>query len=194
MQRRRLLGGLAIGTGGLFAGYRHLSGPRYPSVDVRDVTDASPYGYSFDVEVLEEFSRSSPARLEITLRNETDRERTLDLGHSPPFSRVSPREDDLPVALIPEQSDAVTAGSPPESGDAFPPEEPVDGCWRLRESPRVWPRGTERTLAPSEAISRSYALYDGPNGLRCLPSGTHRFEVPDYFGDDEPAGFTVRIE
>lgn len=207
MRRRDVLAtaGSALGVG--LAGCSALEARtvgRYPDVSVVDTTDASPHGFEFDVAVLSSFSESSPARLEISLWNVSDREQSLTIGQRPPYSGMGP-EDESAMVLLADDPQGVSSGS--RRGEDVPdacsveddeavarPDEPIDGCWRLCSGFVVTQPAFTVRLAPDEQIAEQYSLYASPSGFQCLPAGTYRFEESNYFPDGSSVAFALEIQ
>lgn len=145
----------------------------------------TPEELGFWVEVRDDFTDASPARLEISLWNAGDRVLTVLDGpeHAVPFV-----DDDYAgvdesgqatLLLVPDDANfrVDPADAPADSIHAFLPEAPADGCWHV---PFDWPAaragGTAVLhavpLEPGQLRSHGYRLYFIDD---CAP-GTYRFE------------------
>lgn len=213
MRRRKLLAALATTGAAATGGCSRIRAftDLEPTIRVEDVTDAAPHGFSFDVELVSQLDETSPPGLRISVENQSDEPQTFLFREGLPFAEVFPGNTDSHVLLIPEDPDYLFVwgdGSNASLADLedAPPDERVDGCWRLRHSIFEYYNGSALTfsedqeigpaeeLSPGESRTGRYSLYSSNNTRDCFRKGSYRFESSNYFGERSPAGFTVQID
>lgn len=115
-----------------------------------------------------------PGRLWMALRNETDRERVLGFGPTPPFSGYRGRS---PTSFGPDPL-LVPADDRGYAQPEIVPDEPgADGCWRVDAVFVSSNVRTELALGPGEAVVGEYAFLFGHDTNGCLPEHqVYRFE------------------
>lgn len=145
----------------------------------------TPADFEFDVSVRRGFTAAGPARLEVGFRNVGDRLLTGagGLQHVLPFvdddyGGLSPGGT-LELFLVPDETDLVVgpADRPPRPVEAYLPDRPTDGCWRL---PFDWPAAwTTRpavvhtvSVRPGRGVRHGYTLYH----IDDCTAGTYGFE------------------
>lgn len=145
----------------------------------------SPADLGFWVDVRDDFTDASPARLDISLWNAGPRVLTVLDGpeHAVPFvddDYAGVDESGHPtLLLVPDDAGLQVdpADGPADRIDAYLPEAPTDGCWRV---PFDWPAARAGATAvlhavplePGQLRSHGYGLYFIDE---CSP-GTYRFE------------------
>lgn len=168
----------------------------YPVVSVTGDPVPSDRKISITVEVIEQFSPSSPAVLLIEFTNEAQTKREFEFGAVPPLGPFDGRSDAGNwLHAIPNDENAGAGPYP-----AVIPQSPIEGCWKLADTyatdlfGRLWP-------ADSGATTRmTYAVLDEPDTEDCLPAGEYRME--DEWGERYPGdesvkyswGFTVELQ
>lgn len=168
----------------------------FPVVSVTGDPVPSDRQVSITVEVVEQFSPSSPAELEVKFTNEAQTKREFDFDSVSPFGPIVGRSDTGDRIHVVPNDDETGAGPYP----AVIPQSPIDGCWKLVDTYHtdlfglLWP-------ANSGATTRmTYAVLDDPDTEDCLPAGEYRFE--DEWGERSPDdgfldyswGFTVELQ
>lgn len=169
--------------GGCTRGIGSTGRVRTPDVSIESDPVDPRFDLSVDVNTEQEFSKSEPAQIEISLTNTGTKPQDFIFGVSPPFSEFSP-EGQSHVLLLPENH--------PSSGTV--PEEPIDGCWQTDGSVTKTHAMLGRTVEPNAAIRESYTLIGSQGNETCLPSGEYRFVSDEYLGLDWSWGFIVTIE
>ncbi|WP_435360599.1 hypothetical protein [Haloarchaeobius sp. DFWS5] len=151
---------------------------RTPTVSVAGDSLPAELQVGVTVEVVEQCSEQSPARLEIRVVNEGDETRRFEFDHIEPFTAMGDGEPgDHLVHVVPDPDDE---NSRADYYEQFLPERPVDGCWRLQ---RLYARPLTQIaarLTPNDAVSRTYLVVADPSAEDCLPSGTYRFDVDSH--------------
>lgn len=168
----------------------------FPSVRVTGDPAPTDHQVNITVEVVEQFTDHSPARLRIEFANEAPDKREILFHTIAPFDALVGRTD------AGEKVHAIPNNDNPDSNlySSDIPRSPVDGCWRL-DSPNgsegfgiLWPAEPEATTA------MTYSVLSEPDATDCLPAGEYRFE--DEWGellpDDEDVwhswGFTAELQ
>lgn len=144
-----------------------------------------PGALQFRVEILAGFTETSPARLEISIRNQGESLVTALDGHEYVFPFVDDDyigidwTGDPELLLVPDEPKVRVApdDAEPNTMDAFLPDAPTAGCWSV---PFEWPgdRAPQPTmlhavpLPPGETRRHRYTLYF----LDECSSGTFTFE------------------
>lgn len=168
----------------------------YPLVSVTGTTVPSDRQVSITVEVVKQFSSSSPAELRIEFTNEAHSKREFDFSSVAPFEAMVGYSDaGHRIHAIPNDDEAGAGPYP-----AVIPQSPIEGCWKLADTydtetfGLLWP-------ADSGATTRmTYSLLDDLDTEDCLPGGEFRFEGEwgERFTDDESVnyswGFTVALQ
>lgn len=168
----------------------------YPTVSVAGDPVPSDRGVRIEVEVIEQFTASSPAELRIEFGNEAPDEREFDFDTVAPFGPLVGHSDaGGRIHAIPNDD---SAGAGPYA--AVVPRSPIDGCWKLADPyptgffGRLWP------AAPGATTAMTYAVLDDPEADDCLPAGEYRFEGewgergPDDQSVARSWGFTAELQ
>lgn len=167
----------------------------YPVVTVAGDPVPSDWRANITVEVIEQFTERSPARLQIVFSNEAPTAREFLFDTVAPFDALVGRaEDGKQLHAIPDDN--------PGAGHyaAMIPRSPVDGCWKLPSSYGREGFGLRWPAKPGATTAMTYAVLDEPETTDCLPPGEYRFE--DEWGellpDDEDVwhswGFTAELQ
>lgn len=132
-------------------------------------------GLSASVELVRQYSREKPARLQVSLTNRSDIPREITFGPSLPFSSLrGEQEDGVAVALlVPDDQTHVHVEHTGNSNSQ--PAEPVDGCWRIKGVARNSIAQYER-LDSGESVTEVYSIFASTENEGCLPAGAYRFE------------------
>lgn len=151
-----------------------------------------------EIEQTQEISATTPGRIEITLTNTADHERTFEFGPVPPFTPPIGKNEGATatLVLVPDSRTHVVPKTPSRTGDSFVPENPTDGCWRAKTQMGRESVSERRTLDPNERIREQYTLLATPkehSDDSCMPPGEYRFVQQGYFDDGAFWGFTVEI-
>lgn len=145
---------------------------------------ASPPGdgsVTFDATVIESFDDTHPARLRLTVTNQTD-DLLLSLGVrrgiDGPFTAIrgSRRDDGRELLLFYRGRDLDRYALCADSSETPIPEERVDGCWQPRCTRGLEILSTHGNvgLGPEKSLSGEYTLLDGFDD-GCLGAGTYEF-------------------
>lgn len=180
MHRRSLLAMLAgaavTGTG---CSTSTPGGPATTTASPTDDEDGAPTrspipagAVSFGARVTRQATPDHPPTVELSLTNVADVALDLEFGYVVPFGGLRAESGPGALELVPETQ---REGLYTEGGDSpIAPEERRQGCWRLPEWV-LWPdAATRRSLEPGQAVSETYAVYNGP-GTSCFPTGEYRF-------------------
>ncbi|WP_336359380.1 hypothetical protein [Haladaptatus sp. ZSTT2] len=122
---------------------------------------------SITVEVVDQFSVQTPARIQITFQNTSERSREFLLGPDVPFG---------PLTGTSEIGAQLHAISDTRYYDSIMPPQPLDGCWKLAGEYGIPDRGVIWQANPHEEQTQTYVLLNEPKNERCLSSGVYRFE------------------
>lgn len=166
----------------------------FPTVTATGDAVPSDRQVKIDVSVEEQFTESSPARLQIRFGNHAATARRFLFGHVPPFSPLAAGDGVARIHVLP-----VGGRYDGLYYDAIP-DRPVDGCWTLRDTYDVLESGTIWSAEPGEVISMEYVVLDDSRSTECLSPGTYRFE--DSWGEQHESradshyvwGFTLDLE
>lgn len=168
---------------------------RTPEIDVT-VEPIDHEAVGFAVDVVRQFSPDHPAALDLTLSNESDRERTFSLGEVAPFSRLGSRSNPEggSLTLIPDgrSSEQATETASRYSG-AIPDTPDQSGCWRVSDVMVVGAVARAYALAPDETLCGSYAVLAGRESEACLPSGRYEFKDTVTVGSPGPDASDVSL-
>lgn len=139
------------------------------------------------VEILESAVTDERAgKLELSLTNESDRQRTLAYEPCPPADEHTASRVDGDANLVLLRSD---------EQDFDPASEE---CWRLSEMDFFVgePCGpAELAVDADETLTRTYELWDHPKNERCMPPGEYRFGETYRIGRREfEWWFVVRVD
>lgn len=155
--RRTILrgSGLALATG--LAG---CAGGPFGSTDssAESTPEPKPAGVTFSGAVRRQSSEDDPARVEITIANESDA--PIDLGFGPAlYAGFQSRVNDLRLRPVADVGD-------------FPDPSYEDGCWTMPSETVSQARETEfRTLDPGGEYTERYDLFTIAGAGDCLPDG-----------------------
>ena len=121
------------------------------------------------VELVEQFSWTTPAQVRITLTNQAPSEARFLFGAYPPFHAMKCRH---------ENSSALAYCLPvgKRVNETLVPEQPTEGCWELASAFEIADRGLIWQAQPGEATSRDYVVVADPANDPCLPAGEYRCE------------------
>lgn len=168
----------------------------YPIVSAAGDPVPSDRQVSITVEVVKQFSSSSPAELRIEFTNDAQSKREFDFGSVAPFeAMVGDSDSGHQIHAIPNDDEAGAGPYP-----AVVPQSPIEGCWKLADTydtetfGLLWPADSEATT------TMTYALLDYLDTENCLLEGEYRFdgEWGERFPDDEWVayswGFTVELQ
>lgn len=212
LTRRRALAGAgsalcATTAGCLFADGSDAPGstesdPRFPEVALRADPRASDTA-AYDAELLQGFTASHPATVEVSFRNKTDRARTFPFGPSPPFSGLvgtPPDRDDEHLVLVPDRSfghaDFYDTEEPHGRLDVpseVVPAEPTDDCWRALGLIENEPVQTTRTIEAGATLSNTYTVLASAEA-GCFEAPRYCFQSNSLFGDRGKWGFELVLE
>lgn len=161
---------------------------------------------SFDVTVVDDFAPEHPARLEVAFGNAAGAA-LVGTGDQPfvvPFADEDYAgewpDGSLALFVLPDESplrlEPADAGRGPV--EAFLPDAPTDGCWRL---PFDWPgaRGSSflvhyvYRLAPGETLRHGYTLYWIDDCAAGTVAFERRFDLR-FVGDEGRPGPTAAVE
>lgn len=122
--------------------------------------------FPFEAKVLAQATEESPARLELSLTNDT--ERTVELGFQPrpPFGGVVGENDDGAELVIVPDNDTVSPGGATWTGE----------CWVWEGEVLVIAFLDWRTAEPGTAFTERYSMYghhDGDGDGGCAADGTY---------------------
>ena len=146
---------------------------RFPDVAVTGDEMPPEQQVRITVEVVEQFSEQTPARLQIQFRNEAATPRSFLFGPDPPFgslrgnSRNGSRLHVLP---------ADAARSSTGRFAHVIPSRPVEECWQLADRYDRIDRGVLWNADPRETTSMTYVVLDDLDTDDCLSAGVYRFE------------------
>jgi len=135
----------------------------YPGISI-ETDDNTREDVEFTATVLRGFDDDAPARIRIAFENAGDERQSFPFGYVKPFYGLESKRKggDEELFLDPGYW-------------RMTPEEPVDGCWKLGDSPHlVNDAAREAELDPGEALTNEYDVYAGPDD--CLAAGEYRFE------------------
>lgn len=204
MNRREFLvtGGLVTGLSGCLDQLPSTSEPgmssTFPSVTARPDEVQPSRDARIDVEVIRQFSTTSPAWLRVAYTNEASVEREVVYATTVPFPPHPGQkvDGDGKLSLVPDVRENVQPHPRPPSPapDPFVPTGPTDGCWRATASVSGNDIGLIKTLAPDETITGRYIVLAHRESDTCLAPGTYRFEDANYFGRSHPWGFDLELE
>lgn len=128
---------------------------------------------SITVEVVEQFSERTPARVQIPFQNEATTARTFLFGPEPLFGPLGGDSSSGDRShIIPAEGD----GSFAERYANVVPPHPIEGCWRLADWYDLIDRGILWTADPDAVNAMTYVVLDDPNTDECLTAGTYRIE------------------
>ena len=140
--------------------------------EVDDSPEGVPVGLA--VKVTEPVATSNrPARVQISLENNANSERTFSFGYSPPFSEIRSQNSDESILLL--------------DSDMFQNEDGTyersrSDCWRppIQEDEEIVPPDILRgvSLAPEEQVVREALIWGDyqNNDSQCVPTGRFSFE------------------
>lgn len=169
----------------------------YPTVAVTGDQVPDDWHVNLTVEVVEQFTDHSPARLRIEFTNEASNTREFLFDTNAPFDALVGRTDDgEKVHAVPNNDDSPDAN--PYS--SVIPRSPDDGCWKLTSSYGSEGFGLRWPAESGATTVMSYSVLGDPEATECLPPGKYRFE--DEWGellpDDEDIwhswGFTAELQ
>lgn len=160
-------------------------GEGFPSVRVE--ADDSDHEYArIAVKIIRQFDETAPARLRITFTNVSSEQREFEFGPTQPFSEIHGSHKNQQNELVLYPDDEWGADYYGEF-----PDGPSNGCWQFPKKRVGVPQvPTTKELAPCEAVSMEYDLYDYANET-CLVEGEYRFEEGDLGEDGVEWGFSV---
>ncbi|WP_188877076.1 hypothetical protein [Halarchaeum grantii] len=204
--RRRYLA--AAGASAL-AGLAGCSGPDTtstsptegePATDTSSTTGTSGTAPStdaarFEANLVRDLTDDHPPRFSATLTNVSDEPFTLTCGFAPPLSVTMMRaaKGDAELFCYPVDGDArqhvhgVETDRTNASTTSLPPENRIDGCWRVTGSFAVNAIAFTRTLAPGESANVAYDAYTLGRDA-CFPDGDYRATTEASASAGETAG------
>lgn len=169
----------------------------FPTITLTGDTLPSDPQVSISVEVVEQFTEHSPARLQIRFTNEAPTAREFLFGSVPPFGPLVCDSDSAgTLHVIPDDDTVLPAGL---YADVIP-HRPVDECWQLTGQYTIVDRGILWPADSGATTATTYAVLNDPEVSDCLPSGEYRFEYEwgERYADDEDEwyswGFTLVLE
>lgn len=139
---------------------------------------------SVDVTATQDVTASHPAVLEIAVTNTADAERTWQFGAIVPWSSLYGEQGDGKRTVL------LAPGG--EENKVVPDAPQKDACWRATDGIATVQVVKEKTFAPGETKSATYAFLAGPES-DCLVPGTYRFEDNNFLGETK-WGFEVTLE
>lgn len=152
----------------------------YPAVSVTGDPVPSDREVRIGVEVIGQFTESSPAELRLESSNEAPTKREFDFNTVAPFGPLVGHSDTGGrIHAIPSDD---SAGAGPYT--AVVPRSPIDGCWKLADRYPTDYFGLLWPAAPGATTAMTYAVLDDPEADDCLPAGEYRFE--DEWGERHP--------
>lgn len=206
MDRRQLLGAVGGGASISILGFLKTMTSNdeqleYPRVSVRGDTIDPERNVAISVAVLQQFSRESPAEIQVAFTNTADSTREFYFGSTPPFSEyISTRRDNgARLVAIPSHRSHISLGEVNGATDGssenqeIVPDRPPAGCWRLQGDLAVWGFANQKTVKPGETLQERFAVLDDSDTATCLPGGEYRFVSSNYFGQNNPWGFTIEL-
>lgn len=165
----------------------------FPQIRAVVDEDALPPDVEFSVQVDQQFTETSPARLRIHCTNRAETTRQFHFGGSPPFSKPLGLHtaSDAWLYAIPDDRHNIM-----ESGKAPPlvPEMPVEGCWRASHDPGWHLPEHIRELAPDDTVSEQYTVLAAPDNDPCLPEGEYVFTGDRLLPDAPDWTFSLLVE
>lgn len=138
---------------------------------------------SVDVTATQDVTESHPAVFEIAVTNTADGERTWEFGAVVPWSSLYGEQGDGKRTVL------LAPGG--EENDVVPDAPQEDACWRATDGIATIQVVKEKTFAPGETKSATYAFLAGPES-DCLGPGTYRFEDNNFLGETK-WGFEVTL-
>ncbi|NEU55493.1 hypothetical protein [Halorussus sp. MSC15.2] len=206
MNRRQLLGAVGGGASISVCGFLKTMSSNdeevaYPKVSVHGDTTDPERNVALSVEVIQQFSRESPAEIQVAFTNTAESAREFYFGSTPPFSEYlsTERNDGTQLVAIPRNRSHISLGDVNDAtgesseNQEIVPERPLDGCWRLHGDLAVWGFANQKTVKPGETLQEKFTVLDYSDNTTCLPGGEYRFVSPNYFGQNNPWGFTVEL-
>jgi hypothetical protein len=185
-----------------FRSVRSTDSP-FPSIELNE-DSVSTAEAEYDATLCDSFSESSPAKVEISFRNKTDRAREFTFSAAPPFSGLLGRPAENPrdgLVLIPENSaghaDFYRTKEPHERyddpTDAIP-DEPIDTCWEALGLLDHEPVQTVRTIEAGDALTNTYHILESAKGTDCYQATRYYFESNSHFDSKSRWGFELILE
>lgn len=173
------------------------SSKEFPSITLKFDEFDGGRDLKMSLAIVEAFSPTSPAVIEMTLKNTSSEHKELEVGPTPPFSWFWGSEVDGSSTLVLVPDDRTYVGIEDANDDGqftLVPDSPTDGCWRSPDRPVAKSIGRVVRLEPCGELSQTYSLLAAPDSDSCLQPGEFRFVDETYFGNDQPWGFTVVLE
>lgn len=169
----------------------------FPTITITRDTLLSDQQVGISVEVIEQFTEHSPARLRIRFTNEGSTAREFLFGSVPPFGPLVCSSDSSgAIHVIPDDDTVVPTG---HYADVIP-HRPVDECWQLTGEYTIVDRGILWPADPGATTTTAYAVLNDPEASDCLPPGEYRFENEwgERYADEEDEwyswGFALVLE
>lgn len=181
LSRRNVLG---LGGVGVVAGLAGCSGTMaksYPKMTVTGDSVPATREVSIHAEVNEQFTKQSPARLQIRFTNTAERTRNFLFWAIAPFGPLTSTSESAGILHIIPTDTTNNAGL----YDHVIPERPIDGCWQLVDHYDFIDRGILWPAAPGAITKTNYVVLNDPENDKCLSPGEHRFEAEWGERDDE---------
>lgn len=176
---------------------------RFPHVSINQDSVATQEA-EYDIRILQQFTSTHPAKVEISFRNKTDTTQEFAFSAAPPFSGLLGRPATNPrdgLVLVPEQSDGhadfYDTEEPHEKLETpteVIPDEPSGGCWKAEGTLDHEPIGTTRTINSGSDLSNTYTILESAKGSDCFHSNRYYFESNSHFDSNEMWGFEVILE
>lgn len=190
MERRKFMGVIAAGSVSLTLS---ITGCTYMNQSDENQVETSSKGgllvryqklprespAQIEVTVLNDFGTDKPARVRIKLTNDSDQKIRFDFGPTPPFSEYEAEmvDGDSKLKLIPDTREHISPPSRNQTLSFVIPDEPINGCWKLRSEFRQEVPLKMIYLSPGESVSETYSIYADPDNRDCIPPGKYRAET-----------------
>lgn len=143
----------------------------FPTISVSGDPVPADRQVNITVEVVEQFSERSPARLRIEFTNEASTEREFLFDTTSPFRTLVGRSGDgsmLHALPIDDLDD--------NRYSSVIPRSPVDGCWKLIAPYDIEGFGLRWPAGPGATTAVTYSVLADPEADDCLRPGEYRFE------------------
>lgn len=202
--RRDWLAACSTALASCIGGCTSRFGSEFPQLQLEEASISSGEGV-YSAELVRQFSKSHPAKVEIAFENTTDEQRTYSFSACPPFSGLygSPSSDSTyGLVLVPERAGEYVTFYRPRDGDSgiepferpseAVPDSPTDGSWQSEGKIDHHPISLSRTISPGDSLTNTYHVLHAFQKRGCELAESNRFESNSHFDSKKRWWFELR--